>query len=166
MLQAKDTGQLSLITAGMSTAGAVARIFTSIQEGAGLSMVRGFCIGKVPVLLLQTLCKSCVSCWQTLPVPCRRTPEPDNYTANPLVCQKHSGRGKEIGREERIEGIGTRTLGSRRPEGGITFQIQKGPQPAHCHHELSVGSAFQCVASTIRACKHGRSAVHCAVRPL
>lgn len=46
MIQAKDTGQLSLITAFMSTAGCLARIFTSIQEGAGLSMVRGFCIGK------------------------------------------------------------------------------------------------------------------------
>ena len=46
LMQAKDTGQLSLITSGMSTAGAVARIFTSVQEGAGLSMVRGFCIGK------------------------------------------------------------------------------------------------------------------------
>lgn len=46
VLQAKNTGQLSLITSGMSAAGAVARIFTSIQEGAGLSMVRGFCIGE------------------------------------------------------------------------------------------------------------------------
>jgi len=46
MMQAKNTGQLSLITAFMSTAGCLARIFTSIQEGAGLSMVRGFCIGK------------------------------------------------------------------------------------------------------------------------
>ena len=56
MLQAKSTGQLSLITSGMSTAGAVARIFTSIQEGAGLSMVRGFCIGKSsPVSVLVRL---------------------------------------------------------------------------------------------------------------
>ena len=44
--QAKSTGQLSLLTALMSTAGCFARIFTSIQEGAGLSMVRGFCLGK------------------------------------------------------------------------------------------------------------------------
>ena len=44
--QAKSTGQLSLLTALMSTAGCLARIFTSIQEGAGLSMVRGFCLGK------------------------------------------------------------------------------------------------------------------------
>ncbi|KAL3159542.1 hypothetical protein ABBQ38_009958 [Trebouxia sp. C0009 RCD-2024] len=56
--KAKDTGQLSLITAGMSTAGAVARIFTSIQEGAGLSMVRGFCIGGFLnlIITLQILC--------------------------------------------------------------------------------------------------------------
>lgn len=47
VVQAKNTGQLSLITSGMSTAGALARIFTSIQEGAGLSMVRGFCIGMI-----------------------------------------------------------------------------------------------------------------------
>lgn len=52
VLQAKNTGQLSLITSGMSAAGAVARIFTSIQEGAGLSMVRGFCIGESPVSCL------------------------------------------------------------------------------------------------------------------
>ncbi|KAL0053032.1 hypothetical protein WJX82_011698 [Trebouxia sp. C0006] len=45
--KAKNTGQLSLITAFMSTAGCLARIFTSVQEGAGLSMVRGFCIGGV-----------------------------------------------------------------------------------------------------------------------
>lgn len=54
VLQAKDTGQLSLITSGMSTAGAAARIFTSIQEGAGSSMVRGFCIGD----------NSCLGCFK------------------------------------------------------------------------------------------------------
>ena len=58
MLQAKSTGQLSLITSGMSTAGAIARIFTSIQEGAGLSMVRGFCIGKALLRLVHpNICK-------------------------------------------------------------------------------------------------------------
>lgn len=49
--QAKSTGQLSLATSVMGLAGCTARIFTSVQEGAGLSMVRGFVLGK-PVLAI------------------------------------------------------------------------------------------------------------------
>lgn len=47
VLQAKSTGQLSFATTAMGLAGCIARIFTSIQEGAGLSMVRGFVLGTV-----------------------------------------------------------------------------------------------------------------------
>jgi len=45
--RAKSTGQLSFATTAMGLAGCIARIFTSIQEGAGLSMVRGFVLGFV-----------------------------------------------------------------------------------------------------------------------
>lgn len=41
----KSTGQLSSITCGMNLAGCVARIFTSLQEGAGNAMVRAFLLG-------------------------------------------------------------------------------------------------------------------------
>lgn len=39
--RAGGTGQLSLITYGLNTAGAAARIFTSVQEKAGAAMLRG-----------------------------------------------------------------------------------------------------------------------------
>ena len=50
-MQAKSTGQLSFATTAMGLAGCVARIFTSIQEGAGLSMVRGFVLGDAHVCI-------------------------------------------------------------------------------------------------------------------
>ena len=50
-MQAKSTGQLSFATTAMGLAGCVARIFTSIQEGAGLSMVRGFVLGDAHVYM-------------------------------------------------------------------------------------------------------------------
>ncbi|KAF5835918.1 hypothetical protein DUNSADRAFT_6675, partial [Dunaliella salina] len=40
----KNTGQLSLVTCCINTLGCVVRIFTSITEGAGLAMVRGYSI--------------------------------------------------------------------------------------------------------------------------
>lgn len=43
----KSTGQLSLITYALNWAGASARIFTSIQEGAGAAMVRGSAISAL-----------------------------------------------------------------------------------------------------------------------
>ncbi len=43
---AKATGQLSIITYGLNTAGAAARIFTSIQEKAGVAMLRGAVISE------------------------------------------------------------------------------------------------------------------------
>ena len=42
----KATGQLSIITYGLNTAGAAARIFTSIQEKAGDAMLRGAVISE------------------------------------------------------------------------------------------------------------------------
>lgn len=48
---AKATGQLSIITYGLNTAGAAARIFTSIQEKAGDAMLRGAVISECPTLL-------------------------------------------------------------------------------------------------------------------
>ncbi len=52
-LSAKSTGQLSVVTYGLQTAGTAARIFTSVQERAGAAMVRGFtlseCWGRVIV---------------------------------------------------------------------------------------------------------------------
>ena len=44
-LRSRGTGQLSLITYGLNTAGAAARIFTSVQERAGAAMLRGALIG-------------------------------------------------------------------------------------------------------------------------
>lgn len=44
--RAGGTGQLSLITYGLNTAGAAARIFTSIQEQAGPAMLRGAVISE------------------------------------------------------------------------------------------------------------------------
>lgn len=41
----KSTGQLNIVTAVMNLGGSVARVFTSIQEGGGTSMVRGYAIG-------------------------------------------------------------------------------------------------------------------------
>jgi len=40
------TGQLSFVTSFVQLAGGLVRIFTSIQEGCGASMVRGFVIGS------------------------------------------------------------------------------------------------------------------------
>ena len=45
-LSTKSTGQLSLVTYALNWAGASARIFTSIQEGAGAAMVRGAAISE------------------------------------------------------------------------------------------------------------------------
>lgn len=44
--RARGTGQLSLITYGLNTAGAAARIFTSVQEQAGAAMLRGAVISE------------------------------------------------------------------------------------------------------------------------
>lgn len=46
-LQAKSTGQLSIVTYIFNLGGCVIRIFTSIQEGAGIAMVRGFILGRL-----------------------------------------------------------------------------------------------------------------------
>jgi len=47
-LQAGSTGQLSTVTAFANFAGCIARIFTSLQEGGGAAMVRGYILGKIP----------------------------------------------------------------------------------------------------------------------
>lgn len=54
-LRAKRTGQLSIITYALNTAGAAARIFTSIQEQAGPAMLRGAIISALlnAILALQ-----------------------------------------------------------------------------------------------------------------
>ena len=44
-LQAKSTGQLSIFVFVMNFGGCLARIFTSIQEGGGIAMVRAYIIG-------------------------------------------------------------------------------------------------------------------------
>lgn len=41
------TGQLSFFTSFLQFAGGAVRIYTSIQENAGMSMVRGFAIGSL-----------------------------------------------------------------------------------------------------------------------
>lgn len=46
MLQAGSTGQLSTTTAFANFAGCIARIFTSVQEGGGIAMVRGYILGE------------------------------------------------------------------------------------------------------------------------
>lgn len=43
----KSTGKLSIITYGLNTIGAAARIFTSLHENAGAAMLRGFGISFV-----------------------------------------------------------------------------------------------------------------------
>ena len=50
ILQAGSTGQLSTVTAFANFAGCIARIFTSLQEGGGAAMVRGYVLGKNPYL--------------------------------------------------------------------------------------------------------------------
>lgn len=49
-LQAGSTGQLSIITAFANLAGCLARIFTSLQEEAGMAMVRGYLLGEQPAV--------------------------------------------------------------------------------------------------------------------
>lgn len=46
-LQTKDTGQLSIVTYAANTLGCIARIFTSYQDGGGVSMIRSFLIGDI-----------------------------------------------------------------------------------------------------------------------
>ena len=45
--QAGSTGQLSTATAFANFAGCIARIFTSLQEGGGAAMVRGYVLGRI-----------------------------------------------------------------------------------------------------------------------
>ena len=44
-MQAKSTGELSIITFAANFLGGLARIFTSLQEGGGASMARAYIIG-------------------------------------------------------------------------------------------------------------------------
>jgi hypothetical protein len=50
-LQMKDTGQLSIVTYAANTLGCIARIFTSYQDGGGVSMIRSFLIGEITPFL-------------------------------------------------------------------------------------------------------------------
>ena len=50
-MQAKSTGELSIITFAANFLGGLARIFTSLQEGGGASMARAYIIGKEHSLL-------------------------------------------------------------------------------------------------------------------
>lgn len=45
-IQSKSTGQLSVTVYIANAVGCVARIFTSMQEGGGYAMVRGFLLGE------------------------------------------------------------------------------------------------------------------------
>lgn len=45
-LRNKSTGQLSIITYAANTAGCVARLFTTMQEGGGAAMLRSYCISE------------------------------------------------------------------------------------------------------------------------
>ena len=47
-MQSKSTGQLSVTVYIANAVGCVARIFTSLQEGGGYAMVRGFLLGNIP----------------------------------------------------------------------------------------------------------------------
>ena len=52
----KSTGQLSIITYGLNTAGAAARIFTTSQEkNAGAAMLRGAVLSKKLIYMLSIL---------------------------------------------------------------------------------------------------------------
>ncbi|KAK9811878.1 hypothetical protein WJX72_011664 [[Myrmecia] bisecta] len=55
--KARSTGHLSMVTFVANVAGCLIRIFTSIQEGGGITMVRGFVIGLALnlTILLQIL---------------------------------------------------------------------------------------------------------------
>jgi hypothetical protein len=46
LLQGRSTGQLSVTVYIANAAGCMARIFTSLQEGGGMAMVRGFLLGE------------------------------------------------------------------------------------------------------------------------
>ena len=64
-MQSKSTGQLSVTVYIANAVGCVARIFTSLQEGGGYAMVRGFLLGNAPYpLLLRAACyfKDLVHC--------------------------------------------------------------------------------------------------------
>jgi len=54
---AKSTGQLNIVTFLMNVVGCCVRIFTTLQEGGGASMARGFVLGGVLnlILVLQIL---------------------------------------------------------------------------------------------------------------
>ena len=41
------TGQLSIITTTLTFMGSLVRIFTSMREGAGAAMIRGFVLGSI-----------------------------------------------------------------------------------------------------------------------
>ena len=51
-MQAKSTGELSIITFAANFLGGLARIFTSLQEGGGASMARAYIIGTEQPLAL------------------------------------------------------------------------------------------------------------------
>jgi mannose-P-dolichol utilization defect protein 1 len=55
--RSRSTGELSLLTCLMNLAGCTARIFTSLQEGAGSAMVRAFVLGIIfnSILVAQIL---------------------------------------------------------------------------------------------------------------
>ena len=78
-MQSKDTGQLAVSVYIANAAGCVARIFTSIQEGGGYAMVRGFLLGEAQckaaskqlhsiILLAQ---QQLITAWQGSPVSLR-----------------------------------------------------------------------------------------------
>lgn len=49
LVQTKSTGQLSVATAFANFAGCIARIFTTLQEGGGMAMVRGYSLGELAI---------------------------------------------------------------------------------------------------------------------
>lgn len=49
-VQSKSTGQLSGTMYAANFLGCIARIFTSLQEGGGYAMVRGYLLGADPAM--------------------------------------------------------------------------------------------------------------------
>lgn len=50
-VQAKSTGQLSIVTYAFNVMGCLARMYTSHAEGGGFAMIRGFALGAYEPLL-------------------------------------------------------------------------------------------------------------------
>ena len=63
-VQAKSTGQLSVVTYAFNVVGCLARMYTSHAEGGGFAMIRGFALGASARPVPQTAVLSCGSAFR------------------------------------------------------------------------------------------------------